>query len=138
MFIKKSNYKIKRKAFGLIFAIFVLLVISLLSVIILQYKSTKNQLLIKENLYNQATIHLYSTIQLLDKLDLFKNKKEIITVEDKQFNIKISLLYIGKNDTINKQMIRCTINIESKVEGYRDIKVVRVINIFRSASKLKM
>jgi hypothetical protein len=117
-----------KKAFGLLFAISILLILSSLSVLIIQYKSTRNQLLVRENLYNQALLHLQSTKDMLHKMDLKNNSKSYIEVEDTQFEIKINLYKIDGN-TKKQEMIRASIIIKSKVKEYENIRLTRVVNL---------
>jgi hypothetical protein len=121
-----------KKAFGLLFAISILLILSSLSVLIIQYKSTRNQLLVRENLYNQALLHLQSTKDMLHKMDLKNNSKSYIEVEDTQFEIKINLyknLYKIDGNTKKQEMIRASIIIKSKVKEYENIRLTRVVNL---------
>ena len=121
-----------KKAFGLLFAISILLILSSLSVLIIQYKSTRNQLLVRENLYNQALLHLQSTKDMLYKMDLKNNSKSYIEVEDTQFEIKINLyknLYKIDGNTKKQEIIRASIIIKSKVKEYENIRLTRVVNL---------
>jgi hypothetical protein len=121
-----------KKAFGLLFAISILLILSSLSVLIIQYKSTRNQLLVRENLYNQALLHLQSTKNMLYKMDLKSNSKSYIEIEDTQFEIKINLyknLYKIDGNTKKQEMIRASIIIKSKVKEYENIRLTRVVNL---------
>lgn len=132
-----------KKAFGLLFTISILMIVSFLSILILQYKSTTTKLIIKENIYNQAQIHLLSTMKIVYKLDLFNQCKDIINIEDNQFEIKIKFKYITKmycnnnfykledNDTINQEMIVAIISVKSRIKEYKDIRLTKIVNLYR-------
>ena len=133
-----------KPSFGLILTIFLLLLLSSLSIFIFEFKSLSKQNIVKEKLSYQARLHLDSTKIFITNLDLNDLSKSCINnlyIEENSFNINIHFAYITKRvdceDIISSQfennntngMAIATIEVQSIVKDYINIRVVKIVKI---------
>ena len=124
-----------KKGFGLIFAIFILLVLSSLSILIIQLNATSNNQIIKENLYNQAKLHMLSAKELAKKLDYSTTPCiNNLKIDDEQFDIKLNFSYYSdKKDCQNliykkiynnqSNVTKVEITVKSRINDFDNIRL---------------